>query len=136
VIDLSSSSDEEDSIADTSCDFEFTQRLYGELNHDFLGPPSDGKIIILSDSDEENEEVRKEKSSAPEDAAAFAAVNLASTTSASDIDAPADRTSTPAASPADTDEDPEATPNDSSDGLALGPNIGKDNDGGNKAGAS
>jgi hypothetical protein len=52
VIDLSSSSNEEDSFADTSRDFEFTQWLYGELNRDLLGPSSDGKIIILSDFDE------------------------------------------------------------------------------------
>jgi hypothetical protein len=53
VIDLSSSSDEEDLIADTSHDFEFTQRLNGELNRAVLGPSDDGKIIILSDSNEE-----------------------------------------------------------------------------------
>jgi hypothetical protein len=53
VIDLSSSSDEEDSFIDTSCDFEFVQRLYGELNCDLLGPPGDGKVIILNDFDEE-----------------------------------------------------------------------------------
>jgi hypothetical protein len=52
VIDLSSSSDEEDFIADTSQDFEFTQRLYGEFNRDLLGPPGDSKVIILSDSNE------------------------------------------------------------------------------------
>jgi hypothetical protein len=52
VIDLSSSSDEEESFADTFHDFEFAQRLYGKLNCDFLGPPGDDKIIILSDSDE------------------------------------------------------------------------------------
>jgi hypothetical protein len=30
--------------------------LFGDLNHDFLGLLGDGKIIILSDSDEEEEE--------------------------------------------------------------------------------
>jgi hypothetical protein len=53
VIDLSSSSDEENSFADTSHDFEFAQRLYSELNRVLLGPPDDGKVIIVSDSDEE-----------------------------------------------------------------------------------
>jgi hypothetical protein len=48
VVDLSSSSDEENLIPDTSHDFEYTQRLYSELNHALLGPPGDGKIIILS----------------------------------------------------------------------------------------
>jgi hypothetical protein len=51
VIDLSLSSDEEDFIANTSHDFEFIQQLYGELNRDLLGPSSDGKVIIPSDSD-------------------------------------------------------------------------------------
>jgi hypothetical protein len=53
VINLSSSSDEEDLIAATSHDFELAQRLFGELNHAVLGPPDDGKIIVLSDSNEE-----------------------------------------------------------------------------------
>jgi hypothetical protein len=52
VVDMSSSSDEEDLIPDTSHDFEFAQRLYDELNRDLLGLPGYGKIIILSDSDE------------------------------------------------------------------------------------
>jgi hypothetical protein len=55
VIYLSSSSDEEDFITDTTRDFEFAQRLYGELNRGFLGPPGDDKIIILIDSDEEKD---------------------------------------------------------------------------------
>jgi hypothetical protein len=55
VIYLSSSSDEEDLIAATSHDFEFTQRLFGELNRTVLGPPGDGKVIIIDDSDEEKE---------------------------------------------------------------------------------
>jgi hypothetical protein len=85
MIDLSSSSDEEDLIPATSHDFEFAQRLFGELNHVVLGLLGDGKIIILSDSDEE--EVR-EKTSNTEDATASATVNPASTTSADADDAP------------------------------------------------
>jgi hypothetical protein len=69
VIDLSSSSDEEDSFADTSRDFEFAQWLYGELNQDLVGPPDDGNVIILSNSDKEKEEAREEKSVSAEDAA-------------------------------------------------------------------
>jgi hypothetical protein len=61
VVDLSSSSDEEGLIADTSRDEEFTKMLFGDLNRDFLGLPGDDNIIILSDSDEEEEEVREEK---------------------------------------------------------------------------
>jgi hypothetical protein len=77
VIDLSSFSDEEDLIAATSHEFEFAQRLFGELNHVVLGPPSDDKIIVLSDSNEE--EVREEKSTGIEDAVVSTAVKLAST---------------------------------------------------------
>jgi hypothetical protein len=58
---LSSSSDEEGLITDTSYDEVFTRKLFGDLNHNFLGPPDDDKIIILSDSDKEEEEVREEK---------------------------------------------------------------------------
>jgi hypothetical protein len=49
VVDLSSPSDEEELIHDISHGFEFAQRLFGELNRDLLGPPSDGNVIILSD---------------------------------------------------------------------------------------
>jgi hypothetical protein len=52
-VDLSSSSDEEGLIHDTSQDVEFARKLFGDLNHGVLGPLDDGKIIILSDSDEE-----------------------------------------------------------------------------------
>jgi hypothetical protein len=60
VVDLSLFSDERDLIADVSRDEVFVRRLFGDLNRDVLGPPDDGKIIILSDSDKE-EEVREEK---------------------------------------------------------------------------
>jgi hypothetical protein len=53
VVDLSSSLDEEGLIAGTSRDEEFARSLFGDLNRDFLGLPDDGKIIIISDSDEE-----------------------------------------------------------------------------------
>jgi hypothetical protein len=86
VIDLSSSSDEEDLITDISHDFEFAQRLYGELNRAVLGPLGDDKIIILSDSDEE--EVRKENTTDTKDVATSAAVNPASTASTDTDDAP------------------------------------------------
>jgi hypothetical protein len=85
VINLSSSSDEEDLIAATSHDFEFTQRLFDELNRAVMGPPGDDKIIVLSDSDEE--EVREEKTTDTEDVTASAAVNPASTADADDASA-------------------------------------------------
>jgi hypothetical protein len=118
VIDLSSSSDEENFIADTSRDFEFAQRLYGELNHDLLGPPGNGKVIILNDSDEEKEEAREEEFVDAEDAAAFAAINPVSTASTDDIGILVEKSLTPAASPTDAAEHPEAAPDDSSDGIA------------------
>jgi hypothetical protein len=59
VIDLSSSSDEEDLMAATPRDFEFVQRLFGELNNTVLWPLVYDKIIVLNGSDEE--EVCEEK---------------------------------------------------------------------------
>jgi hypothetical protein len=55
VIELSSSSDEEDFFVDTAPDAEFTRRLFGNLNRDLLRPPNDDKVIVLSDFDEEEE---------------------------------------------------------------------------------
>jgi hypothetical protein len=86
VVDLSSSSNEEDLIPDTSRDFEFAQCLYCKFNHAFLRPPGAGTIIILSDCDEEKEQVR-EKSTSAKAASASAAVNPASSTSTDDADA-------------------------------------------------
>jgi hypothetical protein len=135
VIDLSSSSDEGNIVADTSHDFEFTQRLYSELNRGFLGSLGDNKIIILSDSDEEKEEVREEKSFGPEDVAAFTVVNPASTAYSGDTNALAEKSSTPTAFPIDADEDPGAVANDSSDGLSLSPKMGEDSGGRDEVGA-
>jgi hypothetical protein len=59
VVDLSSSSDEECLIPDILRDGEFTKKLFGNLNRD-------GKIIILSDPDEKEEEVREEKTTVTE----------------------------------------------------------------------
>jgi hypothetical protein len=49
---LSSSSDEEGFIPDTSRVEEFARRLFDDLNYDMLGLPGDGMVIVLSDSDE------------------------------------------------------------------------------------
>jgi hypothetical protein len=54
-VDLTLSSSEEDSVADTSRDEEFARKLFGDLNRDILGPPGDGKIIVISDSNDEDE---------------------------------------------------------------------------------
>jgi hypothetical protein len=59
-LDLSSSSNEEGLIPDTSRDEEFARRLFDDINCDILGPPGDDKIMVLSDSDDEEEEVREE----------------------------------------------------------------------------
>jgi hypothetical protein len=85
---LSSSYDEESLIADVSRDEEFTRRLFGDLNRDVLGPPGDDKIIILSYSDGEEEEVHEEKTTDTEDVTTSAAVNPASTASVDADDAP------------------------------------------------
>jgi hypothetical protein len=84
MVHLSSSRDEKCLIPDILRDEEFTKKLFGDLNHDILGPPSNDKIIILSDYDEEEEEVRGEKTIGTETVATSAAVNLASTASADD----------------------------------------------------
>jgi hypothetical protein len=51
VVDLSS--DEEDLIPDITRDEEFSKRVFDDINRELLGPPGDGKIIIFSDSNEE-----------------------------------------------------------------------------------
>jgi hypothetical protein len=81
-------------IHDIVYDFEFAQRLFGELNRDLLGPPDDGKVIILSNSDEEKEEAHEEKSTGVKDAVTSVAVNPVSTTSADDIVTIAENSST------------------------------------------
>jgi hypothetical protein len=85
VMDLSSSSDEENPIPDISWDEEFTKRLLGDLNHGLLKPPGDGKVIILSGSDEE-EKVSKEDVATAEAMPSSTVKSLASTTSATDTD--------------------------------------------------
>jgi hypothetical protein len=39
----------------TSRDEEFDRKFFGDLNRDILGLPGDGKIIIIDDSDDDNE---------------------------------------------------------------------------------
>jgi dihydrofolate reductase len=53
VIEIYSSSDEEDFFADVTQDVEFAKWLFGDLNYDLLRPLSNGKVIVISDSDEE-----------------------------------------------------------------------------------
>jgi hypothetical protein len=91
VVDLSSPQGEENPLHDIAHDFKFAQRLFGELNRAFLGPPSDGKVIILSDSDEEEGETCEENSVDAKDAVVAVAINPISTTSTDDIDTPAEK---------------------------------------------
>jgi hypothetical protein len=42
-------------IVDTSRDEELARKHFGDLNRDILGPPSDGKIIVLDDSDDDDD---------------------------------------------------------------------------------
>jgi hypothetical protein len=97
-VDLALSSGKEDSVADTSRDEELARKLFGDLNPDILGPPGDGKIIILSDSDDEDEK--------PEDGTVNAEAAPSST--ANSTDSP---TSTP-----DADETPDGVSDDNADG--------------------
>jgi hypothetical protein len=112
VIELSSSSNEEDFFADISWDVEFTKRLFGDLNRNLLRPPSDGKVIIISDSDEEEE--------ACEDAAADVETVLSA----------AGKSLTPACSTTDADDDPGKMQDDNSDDLAPGQGTSKISGGG------
>jgi hypothetical protein len=84
-VDLALSSGEEESIANTSRDEEFTTKLFDDLNRDILGPPGDGKIIVISDSDDEDE--THEDAAVNAEATPPSAANSAdSSTSASDVD--------------------------------------------------
>jgi hypothetical protein len=42
-------------VVDTSRDEEFARKLFSDLNHHILGPPCDGKIIIIDDSNNDDE---------------------------------------------------------------------------------
>jgi hypothetical protein len=98
MVDLASSSGEEDFFVDTSWDEQLARKLFGDLNRDILGPPGDDKIIVLSDSDDEDE--------AHEDATVNAKAALPSA-----VNSPV----TPAFT-SDADETPDGVQDDSSDG--------------------
>jgi hypothetical protein len=115
VVDLSSSSDKGDLIADASRNEAFARRLFGDLNRDVLGPPDDDKIIILSDSDEEDE-VREEKVTDGKAAPSSAARSLASTAFT------------------DADDAPAGVKNDNSDDRTPDQEADSSNDGRNNAG--
>jgi hypothetical protein len=61
-------------IVDTSRDEELARKLFGNQNRDILGPPGDGKIIVLDDSND-NGEAQEEKTADIESMAAPASVD-------------------------------------------------------------
>jgi hypothetical protein len=97
-VDLTSSSGEEDSFAETSRDEELARKLFSDLNRDILGPLDDGKIIVLSDSNDKDE--------AHEDAAVNAEPAPPSATNSAD---------TPTSAP-DADKIPDGVQDDYTDG--------------------
>jgi hypothetical protein len=97
-VDLALSSGEEDSVADTSRDEELVRKLFGDLNRDILGPPDDDKIIVLSDSDDEDE--KPEDAAVNTEAAPFSAANS---------------TDSPTSAP-DANETPDGVSDDNADG--------------------
>jgi hypothetical protein len=98
MVDLASPSGKEDFFTDTSRDEELIRKLFDDLNRDILGPPGDGKIIILSDSDDEDE-VHKDAVVNAEAAPPSAVNSLVTPAFASDVD-----------------ETPDGVQDDSSDG--------------------
>jgi hypothetical protein len=85
VVDLALSPSEEGSVTDTSRDEEFARKLFSDLNRDILGPPDDGKIIVISDSDDEDE-THEDAAVNAEAAPPSTANSTDSSTSASDVD--------------------------------------------------
>jgi hypothetical protein len=79
------SSDKEYLIPDISRDEEFAKILFGDHNRELLGPPGDGKVTILSDSNEE-QEVHEEDAADVDVAPSFAVKSPAPAASAIDAD--------------------------------------------------
>jgi hypothetical protein len=96
MVDLASPSGEEDFFVDTSRDEELARKLFGDLNRDILEPPGDGKIIVLSDSNDEDEAHKD------------TAVNAEA--------APPSAVNSPVTPASDADETPDGVQDDSSDG--------------------
>jgi hypothetical protein len=87
MIDLSSSLDEENFIADNSRDAELAKKLFGDLNCDILGPLGNSKITVFDDSNEENE-AQEEKTAGIESMTTSASTNPASSAPTNADDAP------------------------------------------------
>jgi hypothetical protein len=74
-------------IVDTSCDVELARKPFGDLNRDIIGPPDDGKIIVLDDSDDDAE-AQEEKTADIESTTTPASADLALSAPTSANDAP------------------------------------------------
>jgi hypothetical protein len=74
-------------IVDTSHDLKLARKLFDDLNRHILGPPSDSKIIVLDDSDDDVE-AQEEKTAGIESMTAPASADLASNAPTSADDAP------------------------------------------------
>jgi hypothetical protein len=88
MIDLSSFSDKENFIVDTSRDVELTKKHFGDLNRNILGPHGNSKIIVLDNSDDETEAL-EEKTTGIDPMIATASVDPASSAPTSADDVPA-----------------------------------------------
>jgi hypothetical protein len=108
VVDLSSSSDEEDVIPDTSRDEKFTKRFFGDLNREVLRPPNSGKIPKLCEEDVVDTKV---------------------------VPSSAVKSPTPIASAADANDADKGTPNTSNDGCSPNRAIGDSSTDGDEAGS-
>jgi hypothetical protein len=75
-------------IVDTSRDAKLGKKLFGDLNRDILGPPGDGKIIVLDDFDDDVE-AQEEKTVGIESTVAPASTDPALSAPTSADDAPA-----------------------------------------------
>jgi hypothetical protein len=74
-------------IVDTSRDEELVRKHFDDLNRDIIGPPGDGKIIVLDDSDDDVE-AQEEKTVDIESTTAPASADLALSAPTSANDAP------------------------------------------------
>jgi hypothetical protein len=75
-------------IVDTSRDVELTRKLFGDLNRDIIGPPGDGKIIVIDDFDDDAE-AQEEKTVDIESTTTHASTDLGLSAPTSVNDAPA-----------------------------------------------
>jgi hypothetical protein len=89
TVSLDTEDDNEDwNVPDTSWDEEITRKLFSDLNCDLLGLPSDGLVIVISDSEEKE---HGDDHANVDDALSFLRVPPAPSVSATDDDGTPDR---------------------------------------------